>query len=152
PLVERRLGRNRAPRYRMTKPENNTGAPIKNGRLLNFYGYAIAPEIPAIKSCAEELIRTYQGYVPGSQAASSYLLEMADECRQLIKQLLLPPTQWEKYTIEFFAGTGRAMEVALARAGKSERIILSPFEHPSVVDVAKWYASVSGVEVHQLHF
>lgn len=127
-------------------------APVAAGHKLNFYGYAVAPEISAIRRQADQIVQTYQEYVPGSQAAVNYLLAISNECRELIKRLLLAPARRERYTIEFFNGTSRAMEVALARTGRPERIILSPFEHPSVIDVARWYAAIAGSKVHQIHF
>jgi cysteine sulfinate desulfinase/cysteine desulfurase-like protein len=131
----------------------NLSAPIKNGQSLNFYGHAVAPEIPIIRRDTDELIRTYQKYVPGSRAASNYLLSMSNECQELIKRLLLPHAQRERYNIEFFSGTSRAMEVALARAvAHPAKIILSPFEHPSVAAVSRWFAFISGAEVHQVQF
>jgi cysteine sulfinate desulfinase/cysteine desulfurase-like protein len=137
----------------MKETGDNFSAPIKNGQTLNFYGHAVAPEIPAIRRDTDELVQTYQKYVPGSRAASNYLLSMSAECRELIKQLLLQPEQRERYNVEFFSGTSRAMEIALARAGgRPAKIILSPFEHPSVVDVSRWFASISGAEVHQVQF
>jgi selenocysteine lyase/cysteine desulfurase len=137
----------------MKETGDSFSAPIKNGQRLNFYGHAVAPEIPVIRRKTDELIQTYQKYVPGSRAASSYLLSMSSECQELIKRLLLRPDQRERYNIEFFSGTSRAMEVALARAvGRPAKIILSPFEHPSVVDVARWFTFISGAEVHQVQF
>jgi selenocysteine lyase/cysteine desulfurase len=137
----------------MKETGDDFSAPIKNGQTLKFYGHVVAPEIPIIRRNTYELIQTYQKYIPGSRAASNYLLSMSGECQQLIKQLLLKPDQRERYNIEFFSGTSRAMEIALARAGgRPAKIILSPFEHPSVVDVSRWLAFISGVEVHQVKF
>jgi selenocysteine lyase/cysteine desulfurase len=66
--------------------------------------------------------------------------------------MLLAPEVRDKYRIEFFSGTSRAVEVAIARAGRPERVILSPFEHPSCLSVARWYGFIAGSEVCQIVF
>ena len=127
-------------------------APVTNGDKLNFYGLAVAPEIRWIRNCTNELVQLYQDYVPGSARATNLLLDLAEECRALIKELLLEPGERKKCRIEFVGGTSRAVEVALARTGRPQKIIVSPFEHPSVMEVAKWFVSIEGAELCQLDF
>jgi selenocysteine lyase/cysteine desulfurase len=127
-------------------------APVTNGDNLNFYGLAVAPEISWIRNSTNELVDLYQHYVPGSARATGLLLELADECRILIKELLLESDGRENCRIEFVGGTSRAVEIALARTGRPQKVIISPFEHPSVVEVAKWFVSIAGVELCQLRF
>jgi len=126
-------------------------APVTNGDKLNFYGLAVAPEIRWIRNATNQLVNLYQEYVPGSARATGLLLELAEEARTLIKELLLDPAEAGGCRIEFVGGTSRAVEVALARTGQPRRIIISPFEHPSVIEVAKWFVSISGAELWQLH-
>jgi selenocysteine lyase/cysteine desulfurase len=95
-------------------------------------------------------VQLYQDYVPGSARATGLLLELAEECRALIKELLLETGYREDCRIEFVGGTSRAVEVALARTGRPRKVIVSPFEHPSVMEVAKWFVSISGAELCQL--
>ena len=125
-------------------------APVTNGDKLNFYGLAVAPEIRWIRQSTNELVQLYQDYVPGSTRATGLLLELAEECRALIKELLLDPGDRENCRIEFVGGTSRAVEVALARTGRPQRVVISPFEHPSVMEVAKWFVSISGAELCRL--
>jgi selenocysteine lyase/cysteine desulfurase len=127
-------------------------APVTNGDKLNFYGLAVAPEIRWIRNSTNELVQLYQDYVPGSARATSLLLELAEECRALIKELLLGPAEREDCRIEFVGGTSRAVEVALARTGRPQKVIISPFEHPSAMEVAKWFASIAGAELYQPGF
>src|SRR5918993_6104649 len=125
---------------------------VPNGRRFNFYGLAVAPQIGWVRNLTDGIMRRYQAHAPGSQEALAILHSMADECRALIKQLLLDPADREGCSIEFSSGTSRAMEIALARTGRPEKIIVSPFEHPSVSAVARWFASVAGSDVSHLHF
>src|SRR4051812_33405835 len=125
---------------------------VPNGRRFNFYGLAVTPEIGWVRNLTNGIIRRYQAYAPGSQEALTLLLSMADECRALVKELLLDPVDREGCNIEFIAGTSRAMEIALARTGRPEKIIVSPFDHPSVSEVARWFASVAGSSVSRIHF
>ncbi len=127
-------------------------APVTNGDKLNFYGLAVAPEIRWIRNSTNELVQLYQDYVPGSARATGLLLGLAEECRALIKELLLGSVDRENCRIEFVGGTSRAVEIALARTGRPQKVIISPFEHPSVTEVAKWFVSVSGAELCQLRF
>jgi selenocysteine lyase/cysteine desulfurase len=125
-------------------------APVTNGDKLNFYGLAVAPEIRWIRQSTNELVQLYQDYVPGSARATGLLLEVAEECRALIKELLLETQYREDCRIEFVGGTSRAVEIALARSGRPQKVIVSPFEHPSVMEVARWFVSISGAELCQL--
>ena len=128
----------------------NVFAPVANGDKLNFYGLAVAPEIRWIRNATNELVDLYQHYVPGSAKATGLLLELAEEARALLKELLLTPDDRENCRIEFVGGTSRAVEVALARTGRPQKVIISPFEHPSVMAVAKWFVSIAGAELCQL--
>src|SRR5436190_12975196 len=130
----------------------NVFAPVANGDKLNFYGLAVAPEIRWIRNSTNELVNLYQHYVPGSTKATGLLLELAEEARILIKELLLDSGDRENWRIEFVGGTSRAVEVALARTGRPQKVIVSPFEHPSVMEVAKWFVSIAGAELCQLQF
>jgi selenocysteine lyase/cysteine desulfurase len=127
-------------------------APATGGDKLNFYGLAVAPEITWIRNSTNGLLDLYQSYVPGSARATSLLLSLAEEARALIRELLLGPGEGESCQIEFVGGTSRAVEIALARSGRPQKLIISPFEHPSVMEVAKWFVSVSGAELSQLRF
>jgi len=124
---------------------------VTNGGKLNFYGLAVAPEITSIRNSTNKLVQRYQDYVPGSARATSLLLQLADECRVLVKELLLESCDRERCRIEFVGGTSRAVEVALARTGRPQKVIVSPFEHPSVMEVTRWFVSISGAELCQLH-
>jgi selenocysteine lyase/cysteine desulfurase len=127
-------------------------APVTNGDKLNFYGLAVAPEIRWIRNSTNELVQHYQDCVPGSTRATRLLLELAEESRVLIKELLLEVSYRDGCRIEFVGGTSRAVEIALARTGRPQKVIVSPFEHPSVMEVAKWFVSISGAELCQLRF
>jgi selenocysteine lyase/cysteine desulfurase len=127
-------------------------APVTNGDKLNFYGLAVAPEIRWIRNSTNHLVQRYQDYVPGSIRATRLLLELAEECRARIKELLLEPGIRKSCRIEFAGGTSRTVEIALARTGRPQKVIISPFEHPSVIEVAKWFTSISGAELGRLEF
>src|SRR5579871_3076097 len=75
-------------------------APVTNGDKLNFYGLAVAPEIRWIRNSTNELVQLYQDYVPGSARATGLLLGLAEECRALIKELLIESADRENYRIE----------------------------------------------------
>src|SRR5437016_7235757 len=124
---------------------------VTNGDKLNFYGLAVAPEITWIWNSTNKLVQRYQDYVPGSARATGLLLQLAEECRALIKELLLEPCDHENCRIEFVGGTSRAVEVALARTGRPQKVIVSPFEHPSVMEVAKWFVSIAGAQLCPLN-
>jgi selenocysteine lyase/cysteine desulfurase len=135
------------------RPESlNVVAPVTNGDNLNFYGLAVAPEINWIRNSTNELVHLYQHYVPGSARATALLLELADECRTLIRELLLESGSRERFRIEFVGGTSRAVEIALARADRPQKVIVSPFEHPSVMEVARWFVAISGAQLCPLRF
>lgn len=126
--------------------------PVNGRHKLNFNCAAIAPEIRSIKEHTNRLVRDYQDHIPGSNASTDYLLEISKECKRLLKHLLFSSEQTEKYEIEFFPGTSRALEVALSRIGEQDQVILSPFEHPVETNVVKWFNFVSRSELREIRF
>jgi|GEM_PF-6019047 len=131
-------------------PEAISTSPADRHKL-NFYGLAVAPEIVQVRARADALLDDYQRRVPGSALAKAWLDDAAAECRGTIRRLLFPALAGEPL-IELFAGTSRALEVALAHSGRPETIVLSPFEHPSTVAVARWFARIAGARVVELPF
>lgn len=120
--------------------------------MLNFWKLAVAPQQGEIADCANELMRRYAQYIPGSEACSKFLLALALECRERIRSMLLSPGDRNDCNIEFVPSMCRGLEVALCRIKGLSRIILSPFEHPSALAVAQWLGSIIGADVCQLHF
>jgi selenocysteine lyase/cysteine desulfurase len=132
--------------------ENGLRAPIQNGHMLKFNGMAVAPELGSIKEHVDKILHAYQESIPGSEAASNFLLTLSSECRKLLRQMLFGATPQDGYSVEFYSGTSRAMEVAIARLRRPAQVILSPFEHPTAIEVSRWYTSVSGTRMHQIQF
>lgn len=118
--------------------------PITGRHFLNFNMPAIAPEIRYVRKKAEETFRRYQERIPGSEASAKYITNAAIECRTLLKQLLIPTEQQNKFSIEFFSTTSRALEVAINRILEPKRVVLSPFEHPTEAAVSKWACYAAG--------
>lgn len=120
--------------------------------MLNFWKLAVAPQQGEIADCANELMRRYAQYIPGSEECSKFLLSLALECRERIRNTLLSPSDRNHCNIEFVPNMCRGLEVALCRIKGLSRIILSPYEHPSALAVAQWLGNIIGADVCQLHF
>jgi len=121
-------------------------------KTLNFWKLAVAPQQGEIADCANELMRRYAQYIPGSDECSKFLLSLALECRERIRNTLLSPGDRDHCNIEFVPNMCRGLEVALCRIKGLSRIILSPFEHPSALAVAQWLGNIIDADVCQLHF
>ncbi|WP_379162629.1 aminotransferase class V-fold PLP-dependent enzyme [Paenibacillus sp. sgz5001063] len=121
-------------------------------KSLNFWKFAVAPQHGEIADCANELMRRYAQYIPGSDESSKFLLSLVLECRERIRNTLLSSADRDHCNIEFVPNMCRGLEIALCRIKGLSRIILSPFEHPSVLAVARWLANIIKADVCQLHF
>lgn len=121
-------------------------------KSLNFWKFAVAPQQGEIADCANELMRRYAQYIPGSDESSKFLLSLVLECRERIRNTLLSSADRDHCSIEFVPNMCRGLEIALCRIKGLSRIILSPFEHPSALAVARWLANIIKADVCQLHF
>lgn len=119
---------------------------------LDFWKLAVAPQRGKIADNADELMRTYSQYVPGSEECSNFLIALVEECRKRVKNNFVPSTHHECCNIEFVPSMCRGLEIALCRIKGLRRIILSPYEHPSVLALAKWLGNIINAEVCQLKF
>lgn len=127
--------------------------PVKeNKKSLDFWKLAVAPQQGEIADSANELMRRYAQYVPGSSECSSFLISLVLECRERIRNNLISSVYRDHCSIEFVPSMCRGLEVALCRIKGLSRIILSPFEHPSVLALAQWLGNIINAEVCQLHF
>ncbi|MFL5328562.1 MAG: hypothetical protein ACJ8C4_06575 [Gemmataceae bacterium] len=111
-------------------------APTYGNNLLDFNAGMISPEIRCIAKNFQHFWREYNNSIPGSGASAEVLQKMADKSRTAIRSLFF---HWEpagKVKIDFFPGTCRAIEHALLRIPGPKLIIVSPFEHQVVVQLA----------------
>lgn len=118
----------------------------------NFWKLAVAPQQGEIADSANELMHRYTQYIPGSDECSKFLLSLVQECRERIRNTLLSFDDRDQCNIEFVPSMSRGLEIALCRIKGLSRIILSPFEHPSALAVARWLANIIKADVCQLHF
>jgi selenocysteine lyase/cysteine desulfurase len=126
--------------------------PIKEKKSLDFWKLAVAPQQGEIANSANKLMRKYSQYVPGSDECSSFLISLVMECRERIRNTLVSSAYRDQCDIEFVPSMCRGLEVALCRIKGLSRIILSPFEHPSVIALARWLGNIINADVCQLHF
>jgi selenocysteine lyase/cysteine desulfurase len=121
-------------------------------KSLNFWKLAVAPQQGEIADCANEIMRRYAQYTPGSDECSKFLLSLVLECRERIRNMLLSSADRDHCNIEFVPSMCRGLEIALCRIKGLSRIILSPFEHPSALAVARWLSNIIKADVCQLQF
>ncbi|UTL73321.1 aminotransferase class V-fold PLP-dependent enzyme [Bacillus halotolerans] len=126
--------------------------PVKEKKSLDFWKLAVAPQQGEIANSANKLMRKYAQYVPGSDECSSFLISLVMECRERVRNTLVSSAYRDHCDIEFVPSMCRGLEVALCRIKGLSRIILSPFEHPSVLALARWLGNIINADVCQLHF
>jgi selenocysteine lyase/cysteine desulfurase len=124
----------------------------KQKKPLDFWKLAVAPQQGEIANSANELMRKYAQYVPGSDECNKFLISLVEECRERIRNTLVSSYYRDHCNIEFVPSMCRGLEVALCRIKGLSRIILSPFEHPSVLALARWLGNIINADVCQLHF
>ena len=121
-----------------------------HGRMS--FNMAVAPEVTVVRKAADKYLRKYQRLRPGSPDASEYMRSLLDESRSLLTKLFFAGKHAEDIQIEFFPGTGRAIEVALQRIPGLHTIILSPFEHYCSVAVGGWLSTTRSIKVQEVPF
>jgi selenocysteine lyase/cysteine desulfurase len=126
--------------------------PSTGRHILNFNMPAIAPEIHFVRKYAQEIFKEYQQKIPGSRASGKFIGGVADQCKEMLKQFLLLDNQHTEFGVELFPTTSRAMEVALTRIPEPKELILSPFEHPTEMEVATWTSAATRSKVHRVQF
>ncbi len=120
-------------------------------RQMNF-NMAVAPEIAFIKRMACTYFRKYQRQNPGSQRSSIYMQHLLDSTRILFTRLFLSGLKPDSVYIEFFPGTGRALEVALQRIKNLNTVILSPFEHYCLDSINGWLNITRSIKHRKIQF
>jgi selenocysteine lyase/cysteine desulfurase len=105
---------------------------------LNFNAGAVSPEIRLISERTRKREKQYQKNIPGSRDAASFLHRVSNECRKKIFRLLKIDNSQFSFQVEFHTGTSRAIELAITRLPRPLTVLLSPYEHPSEVQVLEW--------------
>lgn len=124
---------------------------------MNFNSGSIAPVIRFIDSRTKHFIAEYNKKVPGSKDAAEYLKQsLASISSRLITLWgLSEPRRDKGASIEFYASTSRALEVALLRMinkVSEVEIVLTGLEHPVESEVAKWIAASRKATVSAMEF
>jgi selenocysteine lyase/cysteine desulfurase len=117
--------------------------PKQRANLIFVNTASMAPPITWIADREEYYRHTYKKMVPTSDEAKKYLLSAADDCRKLLKEYLFNDVgNAAKFSIEFFPGTSRVLEVGLTQIKNLHTIVLSPYEHPSQYHVVEWHKAL----------
>jgi hypothetical protein len=113
--------------------------PAYGDEIIYVNSASMAPSIKSINNQTMSYYYKYQRAVPTSDIARNFLLERAEAARALLNRYLLNDDKHKKLLhAEFFPGTSRALEAGILRIGDITHIVLSPYEHPSQVDVVRW--------------
>lgn len=120
--------------------------PAYGDEIVYVNSASMAPSIKAISAATQFYHESYQRSVPTSDRAKQILLEKANRARTLLSNYLLRDDEKRKrlFNIEFFPGTSRALEAGILRVGNVSQVILSQYEHPSQIDVARWLCDTHG--------
>jgi selenocysteine lyase/cysteine desulfurase len=118
----------------------------------SYFNAGVSPQITFAARKSARFIEKYQAKLPGSIEAGAFLAAEAETCRQRLKVMLFGDAQEADWSIQFFPSTSRALEVALADFRIVDKIILSPYEHPSEIAVANWYSTLLDCNCIALRF
>ena len=114
--------------------------PKQRANLIFVNTASMAPPISWIAEREEYYRHTYQKMVPTSDEAKKYLMSAADDCRKLLYEYLFHDVgNAANFSIEFFPGTSRVLEVGLTQIENLHTIVVSPYEHPSQYNVVQWH-------------
>ena len=107
-------------------------------KRAHFLGSAVSPGIVYATKCANKLIRHCDRLTPGSTKAAKWLAEIAAQCSQLSRKLLVDPSMADGIHFSYTNGTSRALELCLSKWPEIDCVVLSPYEHLSERRVADW--------------
>ena len=117
--------------------------PKQRANLIFVNTASMAPSINWVSKKEEFLRNVYQKMVPTSDDARTYLKKQAENSRDFLREYLFQDSSDKAtFSIEFVPGTSRGLEVGLTQIENVEKIILSPYEHPSQYNVVKWFAGL----------
>ncbi len=126
-----------------------TSLRARHGRsYVNANAASLAPEMTLTASLSDRYVRAYQERVPGSPAARKYLETLLTESRAELHELF-PDVIYSERGLYFFPGTTRAAEFALSSLS-AQVVVLSPYEHPSVVRAATIFCKQANVTLVQI--
>jgi selenocysteine lyase/cysteine desulfurase len=117
--------------------------PRQRPNLIFANSASMAPPIEWIRKKEEAYRYEYQRLVPTSDEAKDYLLKAAERSRDLIREYLFQEkVDKANFSIEFLPLTSRGLEVGLTHIPKLEKIVVSPYEHPSQERVVQWFKTI----------
>lgn len=112
--------------------------PIHDRHIKNFNSGAIAPQTRYVRDYTNGLMKIYQEKVPTSLNAVRFLQKIALDCNLLLKEIFLNPANIANdIEIMYFTSTSRAFEVSVNSIDDLQFIIISPYEHPTIVKIAE---------------
>lgn len=112
--------------------------PVHRRSELMFNNSAITPRIKFVKLHASRSIDKYHDLIPGSFAAKMYLLDVFNAVISKIRNVVFNGVLPDYVDVEIYSLTTRAFDAALLNIkGDNVRIVLSPFEHETIVSHVK---------------
>ncbi|MCP5112168.1 MAG: hypothetical protein GY953_15170 [bacterium] len=129
-----------------------TGAfrPVHAGNKLNFNTGGRAPEIVYVRRLSEQLWMDWQARIPGSENAENARNEIETDCRYLLRGVLGPEGVLDACAIRYHASIGDAVQSVLSRLPKETMVLVSPYEHPTTLRVAKRHAKLASRPCHAI--
>lgn len=121
--------------------------PVRGRHEMDFLSLAFGTNIRFVVARARTYGREYGRFVTGSAAAADCLRRHFHMCREWIQSEVLG-SSGQRADVEVFSGTSRALDVALTQA-HCEHLLLSTYEHPSEIAVAR---GIPGCTVHEVPF
>lgn len=117
--------------------------PRQRPNLVFANSASMAPPIEWIGKKEEKYRFEYQRLVPTSDDAKDYLLKAAERSRDLIREYLFKEkVDKTNFSVEFLPLTSRGLEVGLTHIPQLDKIVVSPYEHPSQKKVVEWFKAI----------
>ncbi|HEX5885011.1 MAG TPA: aminotransferase class V-fold PLP-dependent enzyme, partial [Pyrinomonadaceae bacterium] len=145
-ILARFLGKSSLPDFMLWFKLSDTSTdyfPRQRSNLIFANSASMAPPIEWIGKKEEEYRYEYQRLVPTSDDAKGNLLDAAERSRDLIREYLFEEkVDRTNFSIEFLPLTSRGLEVGLTHIPKLDKIVVSPYEHPSQKKVVDWFKEI----------
>ncbi len=113
--------------------------PFHSQHFLNFNSADTAPVIRFIGNERESLLNEYASLPPRTVDSKNWIMKYWGNCQDQLLKLIGLASDLDRKQIRLFDGTGRALETTLDHYPFQKKVILSPYETPTIKKICKWY-------------
>ncbi len=126
--------------------------PGPNRHTMNFNSGAFFPRIKFITKSRRKYLNRYNSYTSTSNRAKQVLSNLSEETKSKFRAFLINSGFISKNNINivYYPGTTRTLEVLLNSYKQTFEVILSPYEHPTIIRLIERYKGCDTINKYHI--